>query len=172
MTVGKKSLMVCTAVAVFALCVFASAQALEWGTKEMDTEALAVQFAEQIKDGGYKVVTTEELKGWIDKKEPMLIVDTMPLEASYKKNHIPGAKQMEFPIEPMTQLDDATKAKLESLLGPDKSQKIVFYCGFTKCTRSHNGALWAVKLGYTNVYRYPGGIKAWMEAGYPVDKEE
>jgi rhodanese-related sulfurtransferase len=46
----------------------------------------------------------------------------------------------------------------------------VFYCGFTKCTRSHNGAMWAVKLGYKNVYRYPGGIKAWMEAAYPVEK--
>jgi hypothetical protein len=27
----------------------------------------------------------------------MLIVDTMPLEDSYKKNHIPDAVQMEFP---------------------------------------------------------------------------
>jgi rhodanese-related sulfurtransferase len=27
-----------------------------------------------------------------------------------------------------------------------------------------------VKLGYKNVYRYPGGIKAWMEAAYPVEK--
>ncbi|MBM4137012.1 MAG: rhodanese-like domain-containing protein, partial [Nitrospira sp.] len=44
------------------------------------------------------------------------------------------------------------------------------YCGFTKCTRSHNGAMWAVKLGYKNVYRYPGGIKGWVEADYPVDK--
>jgi thiosulfate/3-mercaptopyruvate sulfurtransferase len=26
------------------------------------------------------------------------------------------------------------------------------------------------ELGYTNVYRYPGGIKAWLEAGYPVEK--
>jgi thiosulfate/3-mercaptopyruvate sulfurtransferase len=48
----------------------------------------------------------------------------------------------------------------------------VFYCGFVKCTRSHNGAMWAVKLGYTNVYRCPGGIKAWDEAGYPVAKGE
>ncbi len=36
--------------------------------------------------------------------------------------------------------------------------------------RSHNGAAWAKKLGYTNVYRHPRGIKAWLEAGYPVDK--
>jgi len=30
--------------------------------------------------------------------------------------------------------------------------------------------MWAVKLGYKNVYRCPGGIKAWDEAGYPVAK--
>jgi rhodanese-related sulfurtransferase len=30
--------------------------------------------------------------------------------------------------------------------------------------------MWAVKLGYRNVYRYPGGIKGWDEAGYPVEK--
>jgi rhodanese-related sulfurtransferase len=32
--------------------------------------------------------------------------------------------------------------------------------------------MWAVKLGYKNVYRYPGGIKAWGEAGNPVAKAE
>lgn len=52
----------------------------------------------------------------------------------------------------------------------DKDKVLVFYCGFTKCTRSHNGAMWAEKLGYKNVYRCPGGIKAWLEAGYPVKK--
>jgi rhodanese-related sulfurtransferase len=44
----------------------------------------------------------------------------------------------------------------------------VIYCGFVKCTRSHNGAAWAVRNGYTNVYRYPGGIFAWKGAKYPV----
>jgi rhodanese-related sulfurtransferase len=30
--------------------------------------------------------------------------------------------------------------------------------------------MWATKMGYKNVYRYPGGIKAWGEADYPVEK--
>ena len=145
--------------------------ALEWGVKEIETEKLAIQFAAQVRKGGYGMVTTEELKVWLDNKEPMLIVDTMPLENSYKKNHIPTALQIEFPMEEMPQLDEAKKAALVQLLGPDKNRKIVFYCGFTKCGRSHNGAMWAMKLGYTNVFRQPGGIKAWMEAGYPIEKE-
>jgi rhodanese-related sulfurtransferase len=57
----------------------------------------------------------------------------------------------------------------ETLLGPDKDKLIVVYCGFVKCTRSHNGAAWAVKLGYKNVKRYPGGIFAWKGAGYPAE---
>ena len=54
------------------------------------------------------------------------------------------------------------------MLGSDKNKLIVIYCGFVKCTRSHNGATWAVKNGYTNVYRYPGGIFAWKGAKYPT----
>ncbi len=143
-----------------------------WGTKELDTEKIAVTFAREVERGGYKILTTEELKGWLDQKKPMLIVDTMPYEASYKKQHVPGAVQMEFPIPEMTKLDDKTKAAMEKLLGPDRDRLIVFYCGFTKCTRSHNGAMWAVRLGYKNVYRQPGGIKAWDEADYPTGKVE
>jgi thiosulfate/3-mercaptopyruvate sulfurtransferase len=141
-----------------------------WSSKEMDTEKIAVTFAREVERGAYKIVTTEELKGWIDQKKEMLIIDTMPFEDSYKKQHVPGAVQMEFPIPEMTQLDDKKKADFEKMLGPNKDRLIVIYCGFTKCTRSHNGAMWAVKMGYKNVCRYPGGIKAWDEAGYPVDK--
>jgi len=77
---------------------------------------------------------------------------------------------MEFPIPEMTKLDDKTKDALVKILGPDKIRLIVFYCGFVKCTRSHNGAMWAAKLGYKNVYRHPGGIKAWAAAYYQIEK--
>jgi rhodanese-related sulfurtransferase len=83
---------------------------------------------------------------------------------------VPGAVQFEFPIPELTNLDEKTKDAFLKVLGTDKDLPLVIYCGFVKCTRSHNGAMWAVKLGYKNVYRYPGGIKAWMEADYPVEK--
>jgi rhodanese-related sulfurtransferase len=142
----------------------------QWGKKELETEKVAVNLVREVARGGYGIVTTPELKGWIDQKKGMLIVDTMPYADSYVKQHIPGAVSMVFPIPEMTSLDDKTKAELITLLGPDKNRLIVFYCGFTTCTRSHNGAMWAVKLGYKNVYRHPGGIKAWDQAGYPVGK--
>jgi thiosulfate/3-mercaptopyruvate sulfurtransferase len=141
-----------------------------WGSKELDTEKVAVKLVREVQRGGYEIVTTEELKGWLDKGKDMLIVDTMPYEASYKKNHIPGAVQFEFPIEEVTNLDKERQAEFLKVLGDDKDRTLVFYCGFTKCGRSHNGAMWAKKLGYRTVYRHPGGIKAWKEADYPVEK--
>jgi len=144
---------------------------------EVNNEASAVKLVREVQRGGYDVVTTDELKKWIDENKDMVIVDTMPYEASYKKNHVPGAVQFLFPIPDMTEwdikeTDGRTKADFEKLLGPDKEKTVVIYCGFVKCTRSHNGAAWAVKLGYKHVYRYPGGIFAWKGAGYPVDKAE
>ncbi|MEE4166586.1 MAG: rhodanese-like domain-containing protein, partial [Desulfocapsaceae bacterium] len=114
-----------------------------------------------------------ELKEKVDRKEDMLIIDTMPYEDSYKKNHVPGAEQFLFPIPDMENWDTAetdgkSKDDYVALLGPDKNRTIVVYCGFVKCTRSHNGAVWAAKLGYKNVYRYPGGIFAWKGAEYPL----
>lgn len=89
----------------------------------------------------YGIVSTEELKEWIDKNKPVIIIDTMPYEDSYKKQHIPGAKQIEFPIPELKEIDVKKKEELVELLGSDKERLIVFYCGFTKCTRSHNGAM-------------------------------
>ena len=143
--------------------------------KEVEKEAEAVKLVHEVERGNYRVVTTDELKQWIDSKKDMLIVDTMPYEASYKKGHVPGALQFLFPIPDMNtwdtkETDGKSRADYETLLGVDKDKTIVIYCGFVKCTRSHNGAAWAVKLGYKNVYRYPGGIFAWMGADYPVEK--
>jgi rhodanese-related sulfurtransferase len=158
--------LVCLLLALSSTSVFAN----DWFKDNLTVEKAVVTFHSEVQRGGYQVVATEELKGWIDAAAPMLLIDTMPLEASYKKNHLPGAVSFEFPIPELTALDAATQEKFLALLGPDKGRKLVFYCGFTKCTRSHNGAMWAKKLGYTNVYRHPGGILAWQQADYPVQK--
>lgn len=143
--------------------------------KEVETETGAVKLMRETQRGGYDIITTAELKSKMDAGKDLLIIDTMPYESSYKKGHIPKAKQFLFPIPEMATWDTAeTDGKsmkdFEALLGPDKNKPIVIYCGFVKCTRSHNGAAWAVKLGYKNVSRHPGGIFAWKGAKYPVEK--
>jgi thiosulfate/3-mercaptopyruvate sulfurtransferase len=157
------------------LACMGAAVAADRFEEEFAWEKIAIGLQQQTAAGGYKLVGTEELKAWIDGKKEMLIVDTMPYEESYKKEHVPGAKQFLFPIPDMKVWDaketgGRSEQEFLQLLGPDKNRLIVIYCGFVKCTRSHNGAAWAVKNGYTNVYRHPGGIFAWKGAKYPVGR--
>jgi rhodanese-related sulfurtransferase len=138
---------------------------------ELAVEKSAVKFAREVVRGGYGIVSTEELKKWMDAKKDMLIIDTMPAEKSYDKNHIPGAVNFIFPIPELEKMKDEGKSAFKKMLGDNPEKLIVVYCGFTKCSRSHNGAMWAVKLGYKNVFRHPGGIKGWKEAGYSIEKK-
>ncbi len=159
------------------LAIFAASGAHALGTDkfkdEVEKEAGAVKLVREVVKGGYNLMTTEELQALLKAGENVVLIDTMPFEDSYKKGHIPTAKQFLFPIPDMNEWDvKETDGKSQEdylkLLGPDKDKKIIVYCGFVKCTRSHNGAVWAKKLGYKNVYRHPGGIFAWRGAEYEV----
>ncbi|MBW1752314.1 MAG: rhodanese-like domain-containing protein [Deltaproteobacteria bacterium] len=142
--------------------------------KEFEKEKGAVKLVREVQRGGYDIITAAELKNLTDSGKDALIVDTMPYK-HYKKIHVPGAEQFEFPIPEMgvwntKETDGKSKKDYEALLGADKHKTIIIYCGFVKCTRSHNGALWAKKLGYKNVFRFSGGIFAWKGAKYPTEK--
>jgi len=170
-----KRLGLLTLAVLMTLALTGPAMAKDKFEKEVEKEAGAIKLVREVARGGYDVVSTEELKNWIDAGKDMIIVDTMPYDASYKKGHVPGAKQFLFPIPEMTtwdskETDGKSQADFEKLLGPDKNKTIVIYCGFVKCTRSHNGAAWAVKSGYKNVFRHPGGIFAWKGANFPIEK--
>jgi rhodanese-related sulfurtransferase len=55
---------------------------------------------------------------------------------------------------------------VENLI-PDKNAPIVLYCG-----GGYRSALSAdnlQKMGYTNVISMDGGIRAWRDAGYPIE---
>ena len=56
---------------------------------------------------------------------------------------------------------------VEALI-PDKAAAIVLYCGggFRSALAADN----LQKMGYTNVVSMDGGMRAWREAGYPVEK--
>ncbi len=170
-----KTIFTFTFLAIFSVVIWTSGCSKNKFETEVEKEAGAMKLVREVQRGGYDVVTTEELKKWIDTGKDMVIVDTMPFEDSYKKMHVPGAVQFLFPIPDMNQwdtkeTDGKSKEDFAALLGQDKNKTIVIYCGFVKCTRSHNGAAWAKKLDYNNVYRHPGGIFAWKGAKYPTEK--
>ena len=52
-------------------------------------------------------------------------------------------------------------------LTPDQAAPIVLYCGggFRSALAADN----LQKMGYTNVISMDGGMRAWREAGYPVE---
>jgi len=165
----KSCLLLIVILAVLAGCLGGEDQFQREVVKEQE----AVKLARETVKGGYELITVADLKALQDKGEEMVIVDAMPYEDSYLKGHIPGAVQFLFPIKPMdewksSETDSKTEVDFVKLLGPDKNKLIVTYCGFVKCGRSDNAAVWAKKLGYTNVKRLPGGIFAWRGAEYPV----
>jgi len=135
----------------------------------VQAEFLVLKNVAEKERGGYELISMENLKTKLDHNENMLIIDTMPYDASYNKQHIPTAVNFVFPKPEMETIDPEMKRQYLELLGPDKDRMIVLYCGFVKCGRSHNGAMWASKLGYRKVYRCLGGIFGWKEAGYPVE---
>lgn len=140
---------------------------------ETQKETDAVKLARDTLAGGYELLTVAELKKMQEQGKPMLLVDTMP-ESNFKKEHIPGAVNFLFPVPRMStwdlkETDGKSEADYAKLLGADKSLPVVIYCGFVNCTRSDNGAVWARKLGFTKVYRVPGGLFAWKGAKFPLE---
>jgi rhodanese-related sulfurtransferase len=141
--------------------------------QELQTEEAAIKLADETLRGGYQLISTKQLKGMLDAGEDFRLIDAMPAEESFNKGHIPQAVNFAFPKEVMEswsddRMDGRKQEDFQAVMGDDKDRKIVVYCGFVKCARSHNAAICARELGYTNVYRYPGGIYAWRGAGNAI----
>lgn len=146
----------------------ASAQTSPKGL-EVPIEKAAIKFAADVKDGGYKVVDTEELKKWIDEGKKITVISTLPPADDKAMGVLPAAVNGSMPKNEK-ELTPAEKDNVVKVAGADKGQVIVVYCGFVACRRSHIGAKILVENGFQNVYRYPGGVIAWKEAGYPMGK--
>lgn len=101
-------------------------------------------------------VTVETVKEVLDEKDGTIILDVrMPEE--YAAGHIAGSRLIPLPELP------------ENLVKiPDKSKKIFVYC--RSGGRSGRAVAFLRQLGYTDVYNVAGGIIAWMEKGYPLEK--
>lgn len=136
---------------------------------EVAIEKATMKFIKDTNDGGYQLLSTEDLKKWAEEGKEMIIIDTMPAD-NFAKGRIPGALNAELPKTTLEDATDEQKQAFISLLGENKDTPIVVYCGFVGCARSHVGAVIAMEQGFTNVYRVPGGIVAWQEAGFEVEK--
>jgi rhodanese-related sulfurtransferase len=136
---------------------------------EIPIEKAAVKFVTDVKDGGYNLVSTDELKKWLDEGKKITIISALTTDDDKQIGTLPGAINGVMP-KSEKELTQADKENLLKVAGSDKEKPIVIYCGFVACRRSHLGAKVLVENGFKNVYRYPGGTTAWQEAGLPLKK--
>jgi rhodanese-related sulfurtransferase len=136
---------------------------------EVPIEKAAVKFSSDIKDGGYKIVGTDELKKWLDEGKKLTMISALPASEDKEFGLLPAAVNGAMP-KTEKELTPADNDNLLKAAGNDKEQTVVIYCGFVACRRSHIGAKILVENGFKNVYRYPAGITGWSESGFPLTK--
>lgn len=164
----KKCLVVGALLSILSL-VACAGHATSVRGKEIPIESAAVKLAADAKASGFKLITTSELKKSLDEGKKITIISTLPVEEDKSLGTLPGALSAPLP-KTEKEFTPADKDNLLKVAGADKEKEIVVYCGFVACRRSTIGAKILVDAGYKNVYKYPGGITAWIEAGYPIVK--
>lgn len=102
--------------------------------KEPEIEKLMLQTVADVQAGGYKVISVEELKKMLDAGEDVALIDAHPAW-EYDLAYVDGAVNIGFQGKPSDKWEDNvadghTKAQFLAALGPDKSRKVVAYCGF------------------------------------------
>jgi rhodanese-related sulfurtransferase len=87
-------------------------------------------------------------------------------------SHPAGSASMPYAEHSAKETDfDASKDQFDlAKLPADKSKELMFSCGGPECWKSYKAAILALRAGYKRIYWFRGGIKAWSEAGLPVDK--
>ena len=125
---------------------------------------------------GEALVTVQELKHRIDTGDPNLVILAAEGTVGYRAGHIPGAYQVDRPdyeAPPETQngvagniMDAAGFTELARRTGINRDSIVVVYDDKYDATR----LWWAFAFyGKSDVRVLDGGIKAWKEAGFPVE---
>ncbi|MFN0088253.1 MAG: rhodanese-like domain-containing protein [Blastocatellia bacterium] len=116
-------------------------------------------FAQLCDDARSRIreITIAEVQARIETGHEFLFIDVRE-DHEWNQDHAAGARHLGRGILER----DIDK------IAPDPSAEIVLYCGGG--FRSALGADNLQKMGYSNVYSMAGGIKAWRDAGYPMER--
>ena len=104
-----------------------------------------------------KECTVAEAKARLDRGEALYFLDVRE-DLEFARDHAEGARHLGKGI---IERDVETRI-------PHKQEAIVLYCGGGY--RSILAADALQQMGYTNVMSMDGGIKAWRDAGYPMER--
>jgi rhodanese-related sulfurtransferase len=108
-----------------------------------------------IAQASFVDVTPAEAKALIEKTPDIVIIDVSP---AYAKGHLPNAVNY--------YIGDGSLDKAIPTLDKDKTYLV--YCHVDRV--AIQGAQKLVDAGFTKVYRLAGNYKAWVDAGYPIEK--
>ena len=103
--------------------------------------------------------TIHDVKMKVDRAESFHLIDVRE-DHEFAKDHAKGARHLGRGI---------LERDIETVI-PDKAASIVLYCGGG--FRSALAADSLRQMGYTNVSSMDGGMRAWREAGYPIETGE
>jgi len=165
---------------------FCTAQALAQGAKPGgyadETRDWGVPPTTQLRTVGYhsptplqipggKVVTTLELKALMEQNPRPYLIDVL---GGGIHRTIAGAFWMigAGAGDMSGEEEKRFAAAIGNFAGGDKSRPMVFFCVDAECWLSYNTALRAIKLGYTNVMWFRGGIAAWRIAELPMAQSD
>jgi rhodanese-related sulfurtransferase len=101
--------------------------------------------------------TIHDVKARLDRGERFYLVDVRE-DHEWSVDRVHGAVHLGRGV-----LERDVETKI-----PDHGATIVLYCGGG--FRSALAAWNLTKMGYTDVTSMDGGIRAWREAGYPIEK--
>ncbi|MGH7208520.1 MAG: rhodanese-like domain-containing protein [Nitrospiraceae bacterium] len=104
-----------------------------------------------------KECTIADVKAKLDRGDSFHLIDVRE-DNEFAKDHAKGATHLGRGI---------LERDIETVI-PNKHAEIVLYCG-----GGYRSALAAESLrqmGYTKVQSMDGGMRAWREAGYPIEK--
>ena len=105
-----------------------------------------------------KECTAADVQARMKKGESFHFIDVRE-DHEYHADHAAGARHLGKGI---------IERDIETVI-PDKHASIVLYCGGGY--RSALAADALQQMGYTNVISMDGGIRAWRDAGYPLEKD-
>ncbi|TKS60909.1 MAG: sulfurtransferase [Nitrospira sp.] len=104
-----------------------------------------------------KECTVADVKARLERGEQFHFIDVRE-DHEFAEDHAKGARHVGKGV---------IERDIETVI-PNKQDKIVLYCGGG--FRSVLAADALQQMGYVNVISMDGGIRAWREAGYPMEK--
>jgi glyoxylase-like metal-dependent hydrolase (beta-lactamase superfamily II)/rhodanese-related sulfurtransferase len=102
-------------------------------------------------------MSMEEVRERVTSGQPGLVILDVRERDAYDAGHVPGARHL-----PRGQLELRVDKEL-----PDPTARILTYCEFGKISTLAAATLRG--MGYTRAVALDGGLKAWREAGHPME---